>query len=99
MRQRERQCLGLWVLLVVLAPVAARGQVDPAVLEAEAARVAVVQSCVSSTVAVFSPGGQGGGSGVVISADGYALSNFHVTRVPQAMRCSVACPMASCTTP
>jgi serine protease Do len=30
-------------------------------------------------VAIFGNGGQGGGSGVVISADGYALSNFHVT--------------------
>src|SRR5205814_2685237 len=32
-----------------------------------------------AVVAIFSPGGQGGGSGVLISADGYALTNFHVT--------------------
>ncbi len=45
----------------------------------------------SSTVAVFSPGGQGGGSGVVISPDGYALSNFHVTsEAGDAMQCGMA---------
>ena len=54
--------------------------VDPAVIEAERARVAVVKKVASSVVAIFARGGAGGGSGVLISADGYALSNFHVTR-------------------
>ena len=30
-------------------------------------------------VAIYAKEGQGGGSGVVISPDGYALTNFHVT--------------------
>ena len=42
-------------------------------------------------VAVFAGGGQGGGSGVVISPDGYALSNFHVTSGSgEAMKCGMA---------
>lgn len=56
------------------------------VLEAEAARVAVVDKISRSTVAVFDSAGQGGGSAVLISPDGYALTNFHVT-APVARRC------------
>jgi S1-C subfamily serine protease len=52
---------------------------DPAVIEAEAGRVAVVSRVAPAVVAIFGPGGQGGGSGVLISADGFALTNFHVT--------------------
>ena len=47
-------------------------------LKAEAERVAVVEKVKPSVVAVFGAGGQGGGSGVLISDDGYALTNFHV---------------------
>jgi S1-C subfamily serine protease len=67
------------------------GQVDPAVLEAEAARVAVVERASQPTIAIFANAGQGGGSGVVISPDGYALSNFHVTNeAGKAMQCGMA---------
>jgi len=77
--------------LLLLSSLPVRAQVDPAVLEAEKARVEVVARCVSSTVAVFSPGGEGGGSGVVISPDGYALSNFHVTNsTGDAMQCGMS---------
>ncbi len=83
--------LGLLLLIAMIGARQARAQVDPAVLAAEEARVAVVEKCVASTVAVFSPGGQGGGSGVVISPDGYALSNFHVTSAcGDAMQCGMA---------
>ena len=54
--------------------------VDPAVLAAEAKRIGVASRLAPSVVAIFSRGGQGGGSGVLISPDGYALTNFHVTR-------------------
>jgi serine protease Do len=65
--------------------------VDPAVLQAQADRVAVMAQASSAAVAIFSPGGQGGGSGVVISPDGYALSNFHVTSgAGDAMKCGMA---------
>jgi S1-C subfamily serine protease len=54
--------------------------IDQAVVEAEQYRVAVVAQVSPAVVAIFSPGGQGGGSGVLISPDGYALTNFHVTQ-------------------
>src|SRR4051812_43121107 len=54
--------------------------VDPAVTQAETARIAAVRKASVSVLAIFAPGGQGGGSGVVISPDGYALTNFHVAR-------------------
>ncbi|MBI3839887.1 MAG: trypsin-like peptidase domain-containing protein [Planctomycetia bacterium] len=64
-------------------------QVDPQVLEAEGARVAVVQRASQAAVMIFA--GQGGGSGVVISSDGYALSNFHVTHeAGTGMKCGMA---------
>src|SRR5205085_7188563 len=49
------------------------------VLKAEQARIDVVHKVAPTVVAIFSLDGNGGGSGVLISADGYALSNFHVT--------------------
>lgn len=55
------------------------GADDADVLAAQQRRVEVVQRVSPSVVAIFAPGGQGGGSGVLISPDGYALSNFHVT--------------------
>lgn len=51
---------------------------DPAVLAAEQSRVEVIERISKPTIAIFSADGNGGGSGVVISADGYALTNFHV---------------------
>ncbi len=41
-------------------------------------RVAVIEKIKPAVVAIFAKGGQGGGSGVLISDDGYALTNFHV---------------------
>ncbi|MDP1798632.1 MAG: trypsin-like peptidase domain-containing protein, partial [Planctomycetaceae bacterium] len=52
---------------------------DPSVLEAEQARVAMIERVAPSVVAIFASSGNGGGSGVLITPDGYALSNFHVT--------------------
>jgi S1-C subfamily serine protease len=52
---------------------------DPTVLAAQQQRVAVVEKCAATVVAIFAAGGRGGGSGVIISKDGYALTNFHVT--------------------
>jgi S1-C subfamily serine protease len=64
---------------------------DPAVLDAESQRIAVMNKVKDCVLAVFPPGGQGGGSGVVISPDGFALSNFHVV-LPcgRAMQCGMA---------
>lgn len=65
---------------LLTAPVLAAVEVDKDVAAAEAARVAVMAEARTKTVAIFPPEGNGGGSGVLISADGYALSNFHVVK-------------------
>src|SRR6185295_9283719 len=86
--------IGLRIALIIAMLGFARAavaEVDPAVVEAEKSRVEVVERASSAAVAVFAPGGQGGGSAVVISPDGYALSNYHVTHeCGAAMRCGMA---------
>ncbi len=77
------------IVLVTAAPQAARAT-PPAVLAAEAKRIAVVDKVSKATVAIFDSAGQGGGSGVLISPDGYALTNFHVTApCGPAMKCGL----------
>lgn len=85
LRPLERQCRSMGPLCMAAAMLLAvlpqtGWAVDPAVLAAEAKRIGVASRLAPSVVAIFSRGGQGGGSGVLISADGYALTNFHVTR-------------------
>src|SRR5439155_7792462 len=71
--------------------VEAQQQVPDGVLKAEAERVAVVEKVKPAVVAVFSGGGKGGGSGVLISPDGYALTNFHVVAgTGPVMQCGLA---------
>ena len=67
-------CLAVWCVLASPAQ-----DLDPRVKESEAQRVAVIEKVKPAVVAIFSAGGQGGGSGVLIDEDGYALTNFHVT--------------------
>lgn len=50
-----------------------------AALERQQQRIETIARISPSIVCVMPPGGQGGGSGVLISADGYAISNYHVT--------------------
>ncbi|MDZ4820897.1 MAG: trypsin-like peptidase domain-containing protein [Planctomycetota bacterium] len=67
------------------------GEPPADVLQSEAARVAAAAKAIPSVVAVFSEGGSGGGSGVVISPDGYALTNFHVVQpCGDHMQCGMA---------
>ena len=65
--------------LVLTAPIAL-AQPPAAVIKSEADRVAVIAKVKPSVVAIFARGGQGGGTGVLISDDGYALTNFHVVQ-------------------
>src|SRR5947209_20266213 len=59
--------------------VAAQQQAPDDILKAEADRIAVIEKVKPSVVAVFAHNRKkGGGSGVLISEDGYALTNFHV---------------------
>src|SRR5438067_1692381 len=53
----------------------ARADVPQSVLDAEQARIVGIQKAVKTAIAVFANEGNGGGSGVVISPDGYALTN------------------------
>jgi serine protease Do len=64
--------------------------VDPQVLEAEQARVATIEKIAPAVVAVFQRGGAGGGSGVLITHDGYALTNFHVVGEDQFFKCGLS---------
>lgn len=50
-----------------------------AVVEQQKQRIATIANIAPTVVCVMPPNGQGGGSGVLISADGYAISNYHVT--------------------
>ncbi len=65
--------------MLMLITAASLPAADQAVLDAEQARVAMIERVAPTVVAIFAASGNGGGSGVLISADGYALSNFHVT--------------------
>ncbi|MBX3434025.1 MAG: trypsin-like peptidase domain-containing protein [Pirellulales bacterium] len=72
-----------FVLLIGLtlagaAPAAAALEPPADVLAAEEARVAAMARACATTVAVFDGSGQGGGSGVLVTPDGFALTNFHV---------------------
>src|SRR6516164_3276960 len=51
-----------------------------AVRKAEQERIAVINKVRPSVCAIYVRCGQGGGSGVVIDKDGYALTNFHVVQ-------------------
>ncbi len=64
---------------------------DPRLEAVEKARIEAVARAMLSAVSVFIPGGGGGGSGVLISPDGYALTNFHVTSPAGSyMRCGLS---------
>ncbi len=66
-------------------------EVDPAILQAQSRRIATMQKAAPTVVAIFEPDGKGGGSGVVISPDGFALTNFHVVQpCGKAMKCGMA---------
>jgi len=61
------------------------------VLDAQQKRIQAIAKATQSTIGVFGTDGQGGGSGVIISADGYALTNFHVTEpFGNRMRCGLS---------
>lgn len=69
---------------------AAAGDVPADVLAAERQRIDAIARGSRAAVAIFA-GEAGGGSGVLISADGYALTNFHVVQpAGVAMKCSLS---------
>jgi S1-C subfamily serine protease len=54
-------------------------------------RIAAIAKATPTATLIFEPNGQGGGSGVMISPEGEALTNFHVTSpCGSFMRCGMA---------
>ena len=77
-------------IIVTNLPCLLAQQVDQKVRDAENARVAAIAKATKSSVCVFAPGGRGGGSGVLISKKGYALTNYHVVKpCGNYMQCSL----------
>ncbi|MFN5799036.1 MAG: serine protease, partial [Planctomyces sp.] len=68
-----RCCVCLLVLLNTLSPLTAED-----LRQSERQRIEVIQRIAPSVVCVMDSAGAGGGSGVLISADGFAISNYHV---------------------
>lgn len=65
-------------------------QVSDSLKAAERQRVEIIKRASKTAVGIFGPGGQGGGSGVVVSADGYVVTNFHVVQsCGEFMKCSM----------
>lgn len=88
-----RLCLSLAILMATATcswsdePI----KLDPILEQAEQQRIESIARAIPSAVSVFVPGGAGGGSGVLISPEGYALTNFHVTSPAGSfMRCGLS---------
>ncbi len=78
------------LVLMALCVVPLLNAAETDVLKAQQARVEIVRTAAPTVVAIFSADGNGGGSGVLISPDGYALSNFHVTSATgEFMKCGL----------
>ncbi len=85
-----KHALACSLCLVGLIATQAAAQVPAEVAQAEAARIKMLDTARSATVAIFGKGGRGGGSGVCISPDGFVLSNFHVTSANPHMHVGMA---------
>ena len=76
--------------LACLLPDSVLHAADPDVLAAQQKRIEVMRTASAATISVFGLEGGGGGSGVVIAPDGYALTNYHVSSAAgDHMRCSL----------
>ncbi len=94
---RRMLCSGLLVSMLsgfarnACAELPSMPEPPAAVLESQSQRIRAIAKATQSTIGVFGVDGQGGGSGVIISADGYALTNFHVSEpFGNRMRCGLS---------
>ncbi|MDO4551235.1 MAG: trypsin-like peptidase domain-containing protein [Planctomycetia bacterium] len=60
------------------------------VLQEESQRMQVLEKISPAVVSIFPPDGSGGGSGVLISPDGYVLTNFHVVMNKTWLKCGLS---------
>ena len=68
------------VVLIGSVSVAYGQSISPDVSQTESARIAVIEKISPSAASIFASNGKGGGSGVIISPDGYCLTNYHVVQ-------------------
>ncbi len=79
----------LWACCTV-ATAADSLDVAPGVLDAQRKRMESMQKASEATVSIFGLDGEGGGSGVIVTPDGYALTNYHVSSAcGDHMRCGL----------
>ncbi len=72
--------LALFSGLAIRESMAVPVEIEKPVLDAQSQRIAAIKKVHPAVVAVCMQGGQGVGSGVIISPEGYALTNFHVVQ-------------------
>ncbi|MEE3371617.1 MAG: trypsin-like peptidase domain-containing protein [Planctomycetota bacterium] len=78
---RSRGASLLAVCLVIVSSITAfAAEIPPLVRNAEQERIRVIAKAKATAVCIFARGGHGGGSGVLISPDGFALTNYHVVK-------------------
>ncbi|MCA9241901.1 MAG: trypsin-like peptidase domain-containing protein, partial [Planctomycetales bacterium] len=79
MKTRPLVCsTALLVWLAACTLLFAAAPLHPLLDEAERQRLEVVKAITPATIAVFDQRGEGGGSGVIVRADGLVVTNFHV---------------------
>ena len=92
-----RYCIGLLGIVVALAPrapcvlrAADILEIDARVLSAQKQRIAAMRQASNATISIFGLDGGGGGSGVIVTSDGFALTNYHVSSAcGDHMRCGL----------
>jgi len=80
-RLRRTYCIAALFIVTWLVsgvPLQAQIELPEDVTAAEKQRIETIAKVSPAVVAIFPPSGKGGGSGVLISSDGLALTNFHV---------------------